>query len=219
MDELINAIKVADIEKLSQLLTTQSALANQDIPQQGISPLMLAVYYRNPAIINIIRSFKKEINFYEASALGEIEIVKQWIESQPDLLNAFSPDGFTALGFACFFGHYSIAKMLIEKGADVNIASNNSFKVAPIHSACAISKQEIIGLLLENGADANAKQQNGVTPLHEVAHHGQTQLAQLLIDYGADVNAKTDTGQTPLFMAEEKGFIETANLIRQYGGK
>jgi ankyrin repeat protein len=128
-------------------------------------------------------------------------------------------DGFTALGLASFFGHLSLVSLLLEQGADPNIASNNAFKVAPIHSACAISRIDITELLIRHGADVNAKQQQGVTPLLSAAHHGQTTLAKLLIDHGADVNAETGKGQTPLAMATEKNFQETAQLIREHGGR
>lgn len=214
MEALLTAIKAADVEGIKNLLTVQPELAYQLIPQQGITPLMLAIYYRKAEVITAIRTFKKDLTIYEASAIGELASVKQLLAEQAVLLDTFSPDGFTCLGLACFFGHLEIVKYLIENGANVNIPSHNAFKVAPIHSACAISNEQIIVLLLENGANVNAKQQNGVTPLHSVAHHGQTHLVKLLIRYGADMHAKMDTGQTPLAMAEEKGFEEVASLLR-----
>jgi uncharacterized protein len=214
MEELIEAIRMANVQQVKILLTANPDRASHLIPNQGISPLMLAIYYRNAAIVSIIRPFKKELNVFEASALGDLDFVKQYFEGEQDKINDFSPDGFTCLGFACFFGHLEVAKHLVTRGAEVNIASNNAFKVAPIHSACAISNEEIALLLLENGANVNAKQQNGVTPLHTAAHHGQTKLAQLLLKYGADIHTKMDTGQTSLMMAEEKGFQETIDLLR-----
>jgi len=122
------------------------------------------------------------------------------------------------LGLASFFGHLSLVKLLLDKGANPNIASNNQFKVAPIHSACAISHFDITELLIRYHADVNAKQMQGVTPLHSAAHNGQTKLSKLLIDNCADINAKMDNGQTPLFMANEKNFQETAELIIKHGG-
>ncbi len=214
MEELIEAIKTSNLAKIEEVLKLNSSLANEAIAPQGISPLMLAVYYRNPVVIDAIRPFKKELNLHEACALGEIEIAKGLVEKEPHSINQFSNDGFTALGLACFFGHLEVVMLLISKGADVNIASNNSFKVAPIHSACAISNEGIVTLLLQNGADVNAKQQEDVTPLHEAANHGKTTLVQLLLEYGADIQAKTTKGQTPLQMAEEKQFTEVVTLIR-----
>lgn len=215
MDELLDAIKQADKEKIKLLLSVQPDLVYQLLPQQGISPLMLAIYYRNKEIVALLSQFKSELNAYEASATGNLEYLKMVLDEQKIAVNSFAADGFTCLGLACFFGHFEVAKYLIAKGADVNLPANNAFKVAPIHSASAISDEKIISLLLENGVDVNAKQQNGITPLHTVAYHGQTDLVQLLLIHGADVQAKMDTGQTPLSMATEKGFMEIVDLLKK----
>ncbi|MDO9037753.1 MAG: ankyrin repeat domain-containing protein, partial [Lutibacter sp.] len=146
-------------------------------------------------------------------------IVSQILDKNPEFLNSFSPDGFIPLGLASFFGHLSLVKLLLDKGANPNIASNNQFKVAPIHSACAISNFDITELLIKHRADVNAKQMQGFTPLHSAAYNGQTNLSKLLIDNGADINAKMDNGQTPLSVANEKNFQETAELISKHGGQ
>jgi uncharacterized protein len=217
-------ITISDIQKLIQetkndelinVLEGQPALADGKT-DQGISILQFAAYCRNKFAIDSLRQLKKKFDIFESASIGDFENVKYQLEKENELLNTFSPDGFTSLGLACFFGHSSIVKWLIEKGADVNIASNNQLKVAPIHSACAISDYDTVEILIKAGADVNARQIQGITPLHEAAHNGQTRLAALLIKHGADTNAKMDNGHTPSYMAKEKGFNETANLIEEF---
>jgi ankyrin repeat protein len=204
-------------DKLKASLEQDPTLANGKT-EHGISFLQFASYCRNKTAIDLIKTKKSNIDVYEASAVGDVAGISSAIEKQPSLLNSFSSDGFSPLGLACFFGQHLAASYLISKGADVNLASNNAFKVAPLHSACAISDMELTRLLLKNGANANARQQGGVTPIHEAAHHGKTDLVNLLVLHGADINSKMDNGNTPLFMAVEKGFNETSDWIRSKGG-
>lgn len=217
MKEIIELIKAGKNDLLEQKLNEDPSLAESKT-EQGISLLQFAAYCRNTFAVDILKKRRQNLDIFEASSIGNKEIVRQLLEKNPELLNAFSSDGFTALGLASFFGHLSVVNLLLDKGANPNIASNNDFKVAPIHSACAISHFEITELLIKYGADVNAKQSQGVSPLHSTAHNGKTSLSKLLIDNGADINAKTDNGQTPLFMANEKNFNETAELIIKYGG-
>lgn len=218
-EEIINCISTRDNHGLDMLLQKNTGLADGKTAQ-GVSYLLMAAYYRNGAAVDLIRSKQRSgLDIYESAAVGALANVQRFIEQAPTVANSFSSDGFTALGLACFFGHFEIARYLIEKGAEVNTASNNAFKVAPIHSACAISSYELTELLLQNEADVNLRQAGEVSPLHTAAHNGQTRLAQLLIDYGADINAKTAKGESPLQMANEKLFSETADLIKQHGGE
>ena len=79
------------------------------------------------------------------------------LEAQPAMINEPSADGFSLLGYACFFGEPQIAGYLIEKNADVNMPSANAFKVSPLHSACASSDYDLAELLLKHGADVKCQ--------------------------------------------------------------
>lgn len=218
-EEIINCLSTYDNQGLNMLLQKNADLADGKTVQ-GVSYLLMAAYYRNAEAVDLIRSKKSAgLDIYESAAVGALANVQRLIELDRTLISSFSPDGFTALGLACFFGHFEIAQYLIGKGAEVNTASNNAFKVAPVHSACAISSYELTELLLKNGANVNLRQAGDVRPLHSAAHNGQTRLVQLLIDYGAEINAKTEKGESALQMAIEKLFSETADLIKHHGGE
>lgn len=218
MTEIIELIKTGKNNLLREKLQDNSSIATVKT-EQGISLLQFAAYCRNQLAIDIIRSYLKEIDILEAASIGEKDSLIRLIEKEPDKINLFSIDGFTPLGLASFFGHKELVKILLNNEADPNIAANNSFKVTPLHSACAVSNYEIAQLLIKNGADVNAKQMQGVTPLHSAAHNGQTNLVRLLINNGANINSKMDDGQTPLSMAIEKEFNETIAVLKKNGGQ
>jgi uncharacterized protein len=127
---------------------------------------------------------------FEASAAGRAERVRELLDEDPSLANAWADDGFQPLGLASFFGHVEAARLLVERGAEVNSASRNDMKVMPLHSAVATgdpdARYELAKLLLEHGADPNARQQDDYTPLMAAEHHGDERLRGLLIEHGAE---------------------------------
>jgi uncharacterized protein len=217
LEEIAELIKKGKNDLLEQQLNDNHSLADSKT-EHGISLLQFAAYCRNNIAVDLLKKHKQKFDIFEASCIGNTQLVNQLLDKNPESINLFSSDGFNVLGLASFFGHLSLVELLLEKGADPNIASNNHFKVAPIHSSCAISHFDITELLIRYGADVNAKQTQGITPLHEAAHNGQIKLLKLLLDMGADINAKMENGRTPLFMANEKHFQETAELIIKHGG-
>jgi uncharacterized protein len=111
------------------------------------------------------------------------------LDQDPSLANAWADDGFQPLGLASFFGHVDAARVLVERGAEVNSASRNEMKVMPLHSAAATpdpeSRFELVKLLLQHGADPNARQQDEFTPLMAADQHRDERLAELLIRHSA----------------------------------
>ena len=115
---------------------------------------------------------------------------------QPGAAADWSPDGFTALHLAAFFGRETVAATLLEHGADVNAVARNPLRVQPLHSAAAAGHTPVARLLLEYGADPNARQEGGFVPLHAAAQAGNDELYELLLASGADQDAATDDGRT-----------------------
>jgi uncharacterized protein len=131
----------------------------------------------------------RDLDVFEASALGDVERLRALLDAEPGLANAWAADGFQPLGLASFFGQADAARVLVQHGAEVNSASRNQMKVMPLHSAAAAQdpdvRYEIAQLLLEAGADPNARQQDEYTPLMAADQHGDVQLRDLLVAHGA----------------------------------
>ena len=71
---------------------------------------------------------------------------------------------WTPLLAACKFGHVDVARLLIEKGADVGQAKNNG--ATPLLVSCFNGHDDVARLLMEHGADVGQVGKKGVTPLH-----------------------------------------------------
>ncbi len=217
--EMVNAIKANEIEKVRELVDADSSLATTKTAL-GISPILLAAYYGRAEIARMLRERSGgQMDIFEAAATGANDRIEQILNEDPSLVNAFAPDGFQPLGLASFFGHLDVVECLLARRAEVNTASRNAQRVMPLHSAVASQQLDIAAALLSKGADVNAKQQDGFTPLHEAAQNGQVEMVKLLLQYGADVNATKDDGKTALDLAREHGHKEVVELLQQHGAK
>src|SRR5512132_1762310 len=96
------------------------------------------------------------MSLFEAATVGDGEYLESRLSRDASGVNAFSSDGFTALGFAAFFGHLDAAGALLRHGGDPSLASKNPLGVMPLHSALSGGHKELVRLLVEAGSPVNA---------------------------------------------------------------
>jgi uncharacterized protein len=136
----------------------------------------------------------RELDVFEAAALGRTDRLRELLDEDPARATAFGDDGFHALGLACFFGHVDAARLLLERGADVNTLSRNEhIQTAAIHAAAAsgetgsdeATRYELVRLVLEHGADPNLPQGGGFRAIDAARQNGDGRVEQLLREHGA----------------------------------
>ena len=211
--DIFDAITSGDVDRVRALVAEDSGVAaarNAD----GLSAVTLARYHGRDDMVDVLLGGEPELDMFEAAAVGRTERVRELVERDPALVSALSPDGFTALHFAAFFGHPDIARLLVERGADVNAVARNPMHVMPLHSAAAARQLEIARLLVDHGADVNAAQERGFTPLHEAAQNGDVELARLLLEHGAHRDAAAEDGRRAPDFAAAGGHDEVLELLR-----
>ncbi|MCU1232168.1 MAG: ankyrin, partial [Candidatus Solibacter sp.] len=185
-------------------------LAQSRTPE-GATPVLWAVYTRHAELAPLLLA-GRPADFFEACALGDAVRASELAAGNPAIVNQHSGDGFTGLGYACFFGHAGLAKLLLDSGADVNLAARNGLAVAPLHSAVATDDAALVEMLLARGADANAQEGGGMTPLHTAAGHGNRDVIAMLRAAGAKAIAAKD-GRTPADIARAYGHAEVAREV------
>ena len=210
--ELFAAVKAGDLAAVEALLAADPALAGAR-DERGMSAVLTAAYWQQPAIVAALLARGPALSFHEAAAAGVTGRLETALLDRPELLDAYAPDGFTALGLASFFGHEAAVALLLARGADPNRASNNPMHVAPLHSAVAGRHLGIARALLDAGADVNATQEGGFTPLHGAAQNGDAPMAELLLARGARRDAATADGKTARAFALEEGYGELAEFL------
>jgi ankyrin repeat protein len=122
--------------------------------------------------------------------------------------------GLSALYIACSQGFTSIAKRLLDLGA--NLRSNNDFN--PLVIACANAHVEVVKLLLSRGAVADeisTKYRN--TNLHFACKNDCIEIVDNLINYGASINAVNRFLHTPLHIACIEGHVNLVEFLIDKG--
>jgi uncharacterized protein len=213
---LIQAIKAGDLHGVRNLLHANPAAASAT-DENGVSALTHSIYTMRPDITEALLENGAVPGFFEAAALDRTDRLGELLQHSPELLNAYSKDGFPPVALACFFGAVRAAEFLLAKGADPNLAARNQMKVTAMHAAVATrdvaNAERLVRLLLEHGAQPNVKQDASLTPLHHAAAKGHTELARVLVEHGADPESPADDGKTPLDLARENGHAEVVELL------
>lgn len=206
------AIQEGDKEKVERMLRKipDLILARS---KKNLSPLLTAMYYHEFEIAELLLDRMVKLTVYEAAATGKMTHLISNLGHKPELVNAYSEDGYQPIGLAAYFGHEKVVEYLIKAGAEVNSPSKNPLGVTPLQSAVAGGHLEITGLLLTAGASPNVRERGGYTPLHTAAHNGDAEIVRNLIFGGADLEAKSDKKETPLDMARKSGHDEVVNLL------
>ncbi|MEM7595201.1 MAG: ankyrin repeat domain-containing protein [Cyanobacteria bacterium P01_A01_bin.83] len=123
--------------------------------------------------------------------------------------NGMSKYNYSLLHTATWKENLPLIKLLIERGADINIQGGR-YQETPLHKATSKSTAE---LLLVNGAKVNAQNKNGGTPLHSIAKL-DLEAVEILLKYGADPNIPGFGEKTPLYYIRNS---EQAKILLENG--
>ena len=167
----------------------------------------------------VVHSQSATDDLFAAVEKNDIQKVRFLLPLGADV-NAKDPyANMTPLMMAAYDGYTEIAKLLIEKGAEVNAKGGVDMDMTPLIYAASQDRLDMVKLLIENGANVNVKSKYGWTPLFFAASRGKVDIAKLFIDKGADVNVKLPTGETALSEAEKAGKTDLVKMLRQAGAK
>jgi ankyrin repeat protein len=186
-----------------------------------------------------------EADVFAAAALGLVPRLVALLEKNPALVHDRGLFGDCPLHLAVKGGQLQAAKMLIDRGADVNASNLRGRR--PLHVAAWGAHMDAAVLLVDRGADVNARDVDGNSPMRYAApgmvrflagkganinagdnegwtllHHraalGQEEWVKLLISLGADTNAKTSGGETAADLARRNRHGDVAELLEGHSG-
>jgi ankyrin repeat protein len=215
ISQFFEAIRAGDRDKVEALLNADAVLlAAKD--ENGLGAYAAARYSGRNDVATLLLEKGVELDIFSACMAGAKDRALALIKGQPELMSAYSHDGWTPLHLACFFGQPGVAEALIAQGADVRARSRNPMQNTPLHAAVAGRNKDAVQALLEHGADVNARQEGGWTALHAAAQNGDVEMVRLLIAAGADVQARADNQQNALDLALTKAHPVVVEVLEAY---
>lgn len=121
-------------------------------------------------------------------------------------------DGQTPFIRAALSGDIEVMRLLLQHGADPNIAtaqgstalmaaSGINWIPAQTYTRSEADYVEAVKLCLEKGAPVNAANSLQLTAIHGAANRGWTSIIQILADHGAKLDVADVGGRTPLVFA------------------
>ena len=135
----------------------------------------------------------KAVRLNEAASVGE------FLEggTDPDSLDR---NARPALQVAVRYGHFDIARLLLDANAHVNARDADGWTA--LHHAAQGGDSEMLRLSIARGADIGAADPYRYHALHLAARDGHDAACEILIEAGADAGARIDVGFTPADLAE-----------------
>jgi len=151
-----------------------------------------------------------------AAFCGLHDIAKILATGCPKDVNSQSfVDASTPLNLASRNGHMNLARMLVDRGADVSAQDKDGR--TPLHWALMEVRVDVARMLVECGADVSAQDKDGRTPLHSASFWGHVDVARMLVERGADVSVQDTNGWTPLRWASRGGHVDVARMLVESG--
>ncbi len=153
-----------NLARVRELVTQRPELINESGVGSdfgGETPLAAASHTHNRAIAELLLASGAEHDLSTAIFIGDRERVVTFLDTAPDLVQRPGIHNIPLLSFAT---DGTLAKLLIERGADVRAMSRPPFQSSPLHGAARRGYVDVVEVLLANGADATAQDYNGKTP-------------------------------------------------------
>ncbi|XP_055741266.1 ankyrin repeat and SOCS box protein 2-like [Salvelinus fontinalis] len=155
------------------------------------------------------------IPLHEAAYYGQDQCVRVLLGALPSMINKCDLKGQTALILAVYREKVACVEMLLEKGADPDLA--NKDRETPLYKACESGNAEIVVMLLNHGAVVNKHCIQGCTALQEAVSRNNVEICEILVQAGAKLSPTNMYGIAPLFTAAQSGHEETLRFLIKHG--
>lgn len=216
--------------KIVQALLERKAEVNiksSDTPlhwaaQHGYDPELIVTLLKYGADINAQDAHGDSPLHYTIRARNRVTI-EALLKAPAINLNVQDKIGNTPLIVAIMYQDEDLVNILLEKGADPNIANNN--KTTPLHAAILINNETITQKLLDKGANIKAINVDGNSLLHlAISYKASKNIVNLFLAQCDKLgitkellNTPNQQGKTPLTDALEECNKELIKLLLDKG--
>ncbi|NND73239.1 MAG: hypothetical protein HKN43_16820 [Rhodothermales bacterium] len=121
----------------------------------------------------------------------------------------------TLLASAAVANQLDVIQLLLDAGANVDIASDSGFTA--LHYAVVNDQLDAVNKLLQSGASVSTWTDDGRTALHLAAKHNAVRLFQPLVNAGSEVDLRAAGNDTPLIHGINQRHVESVAALIDLG--
>ena len=151
----------------------------------------------------------------EAARADFFAIVEMLLDhnADPDIQEGHTQSSGTPLNRAIDYGHVSIVRLLLQRGANAKVLDNSNRTT--IHSAAVNGRDKVLKVLFEAdcGVDVNAQGTNGRTALHDAAYFNYCSTIEILFANGARTDIHDYGNRSPLGVAKDQSNLDALTLL------
>ncbi|KAJ3121646.1 Palmitoyltransferase zdhhc13 [Nowakowskiella sp. JEL0407] len=153
------------------------------------------------------------VDVFVAAQRGLLSHVQKHLDSQDFNIDLRDKDSCTALHWAAWNNHLSIVKLLVDRGATIDMYGGDLWST-PFHWAVRAGHINIVTYLYKKSADPLLKDNQGYNSLHLAVHGGHSMVLSFLLAHDIDVDVADSMGRTGLMWAAYKGnSMESLNVL------
>eukprot|EP01038_Epipyxis_sp_PR26KG_P004781 gene4781-6706_t len=208
----------------SRLLFSCDNENNKAIWMQDLENVFLA-YHRDTDTAKHLGWFHEIIQgtFHSAAALGDVLQLRRHLNfmSENNIpIDSVDKAGMSALHWVVLKGHETCARLLFDRGADVDLRQKGYN--TPLLLAAGSGQETIARLLIEKGADIFARNAHDfdavlMAVVYGHATKGLPWTLQLLNFKGLDLNRADKVGATPLHLCAERNLARPVRMLVDSG--
>ena len=220
---LSQAASNGNIEAMELLLHHGAEINSRTNSKLGISPLMLAAMNGHIQAVKLLLERGSDVNatietnrnsaLTLASFQGHHEIVSLLLDYKANIEHR-TKSGSTAMMEAAQGGHAEVAKVLLDRGADVG-----NFRDTALGIAAEKGHYKFVELLLARHAPIDIKNKKGTTPLWMACYAGHIDVVKALVLSGADADATDGRKVSCLVAALRKGHVDVVRFLVNHVGQ
>ncbi len=210
------AARLGKEDVLRALLENSAPVGRRDA--SGETPLDEAAHKGNWAAARLLLEHGAAHNAGTAAALGNVKVLKELIDKDPEAADRKGASNKTPLYRAARWGRAEACRLLLSRGADA-AASVPGFALPPLTAAAESGDAETLEVLLDAAGKSASEAVADPTLLQYAARSGSVEACALLLRRGADANATAEGGTTPLHFAVTGGSEQVVRLLIDNGAK
>ncbi|XP_068609712.1 ankyrin repeat and SOCS box protein 2-like [Brachionichthys hirsutus] len=218
-EPLFKAVRVGDVSKVKRLMMRSGI--NLMLPSRpGWLAIHQAAWYGQHGCLEVLLSGRAEPYTHtrthtHAHTHTHTHTLVLLCSAQRGMVNKRTERGETALLIAVSKEHMRCVQVLLERGADHDIANHD--KETPLYRACERNSPALVAVLLNHGAAVNTPCIQGWTALQEAVCRDNVEICEMLLKAGAKHNLTNMYGISPLFTAAQSGRVSTLRLLLKHG--